>query len=139
MAKGRKPAITGMSRPQGILDDIVYPLAQKAARKVQNVSFTSNLPKNSRTKITRTAREIEQRASSRRGVSYIGKMNKAHGKMEIAIEEGRDRAARRQAGKVVLNQKKLVAKNTPNASVRRSAKAQRARNRMQSRIERGRR
>jgi len=139
MAKGRKPAITGMSRPQGILDDIVYPLAQKAARKVQNVSFTSNLSKNSRTKITRTAREIEQRASSRRGVSYIGKMNKAHGKMEIAIEEGRDRAARRQAGKVVLNQKKLVAKNTPNASVRRSAKAQRARNRMQSRIERGRR
>ena len=139
MAKGRKPAITGMSRPQGILDDVVYPLAQKAARKVRNVSFTSNLPKNSRTKITRTAREIEQRASSRRGVSYIGKMNKAHGKMEIAIEEGRDRAARRQAGKVVLNQKKLVAKNTPNASVRRSAKAQRARNRMQSRIERGRR
>jgi hypothetical protein len=139
VAKGRKPAIGGLARPQGFLDDVVYPIAQKAARKVGNVSFTSNLPRNARTKITRAAKEIEGRASSRRGTSYVNKMDKAYGKMEIAIEEGRDAAARRNAGKVVLNQKKLAAKNTPNASVRRAAKAQRARNRFQTKIEKGRR
>jgi hypothetical protein len=113
MAKGRKPAIGGLARPEGFLDDVVYPIAQKAARKFP---------------------EMAARASSRRGSSYVGKMNKAYGKMEIAIEEGRKKTAGRQAAKVVLNQKKLVAKNTPNASVRRAAKAQRARSRVQRKI-----
>jgi hypothetical protein len=134
VAKGRKPAIDGLARPQGILDDVVYPIAQKAGRQIQKAARRTGAYN-----AWRKASELEARASSRRGTSYVNKMDKAYGKMEIAIEEGRDAAARRNAGKVVLNQKKLAAKNTPNASVRRAAKAQRARNRFQTKIEKGRR
>jgi len=34
MAKGRKPAIGGLARPEGFLDDIVRPVVQKAAKAV---------------------------------------------------------------------------------------------------------
>lgn len=30
--KSRKPAITGMARPQGIIDDVVYPIVSRALR-----------------------------------------------------------------------------------------------------------
>lgn len=33
-AKGRKPAITGIARPEGIIDDVVIPLGRKAVKKV---------------------------------------------------------------------------------------------------------
>lgn len=32
MARGRKPAITGMARPEGIIDDVVIPVARAATR-----------------------------------------------------------------------------------------------------------
>ena len=48
MAKGRKPAITGMARPQGLLDDVVYPIVQKAARKVANKTITGTSKKSYR-------------------------------------------------------------------------------------------
>ena len=32
MAKSRKPAITGLSRPEGIIDDVVYPIASRVLR-----------------------------------------------------------------------------------------------------------
>ena len=61
MAKGRKSAIAGVARPEGFLDDVVRPVVQKAARKVKDVAFTSNLPRRVRTPISRNARVIESK------------------------------------------------------------------------------
>lgn len=40
MAKGRKPAITGVARPEGFLDDIVRPIIQKGAKAVAKKTLT---------------------------------------------------------------------------------------------------
>ena len=71
----KKPAITGLARPEGILDDVVYPIVQKAARKVGQVSFTSK-------KITRAAKNVERGAEMRRQLSYLKKEKKNLYKME---------------------------------------------------------
>jgi hypothetical protein len=41
MAKGRKPAIGGLARPEGFLDDVVRPVVQKAAKAVAKKTLSS--------------------------------------------------------------------------------------------------
>ena len=74
MAKGRKPAIDGLARPQGILDDVVYPLVQKAARKVANKTITGTSKKSYRT--YQRALQVEDAMKARRGASYTRKAGK---------------------------------------------------------------
>jgi hypothetical protein len=45
MAKTKKPAITGMSRPEGIIDDIIFPIADKALRTVRYSKNTKLIKK----------------------------------------------------------------------------------------------
>lgn len=75
MAKGRKPAIGGVARPEGFLDDVVYPIVQKAARKA-----SEKYPR---------AFNIENDVSIRRQVSYIKKEKKNLYKMQdkLALEK----------------------------------------------------
>ena len=67
MAKSRKPAITGIARPQGVLDDVVYPIVQKAAKKVK-------------------ARGVEKLMRTKRIQSYAKKGDKGRLKAEKALE-----------------------------------------------------
>ena len=71
MAKGRKPAIDGFARPQGILDDVVYPIVQKAARKVANKAMVGTSKKSY--KIYSKATRLEDEAAVRRFKSYANK------------------------------------------------------------------
>ena len=43
MAKSRKPAITGIARPQGIVDDLFGPLGKKAVRRVTKLAENAAL------------------------------------------------------------------------------------------------
>ena len=43
MAKARKPAITGIARPQGIVDDLFGPLGKKAVRRVTKLAENAAL------------------------------------------------------------------------------------------------
>ena len=148
MAKGRKPAITGMARPQGILDDVVYPLAQRAARKVENVSFTSNLPRSARTKITRKASSVESKMAQKRMSSYARKAEKADFRAEKALEKSykfagptsrrnargmrrADAAYRKQSGKTYVNFEKADELHSSGRNVRKAA--QRARKEIRKR------
>lgn len=119
MAKGRKPAIDGLARPQGFLDDVVYPIAQKAARAVMSKTLKAGEP-SLREKAYWAAAKAERAVTNKRVKSYSDTARKAfkgkkYGKMETAI-------------------KKAQAANNPNASVRKAAKAQRGRNRMERKI-----
>lgn len=148
MAKGRKPAIDGLARPQGILDDVVYPIVQKAARKVGNVSFTSNLPRNARTKITRKASSLESKMAQKRMSSYIRKSEKADFRAEKALEKSYtfagpykkrnvkamkrlDAAYRKQSGKTYVNFEKANELHGSGRNVRKAA--QRARKEIKKR------
>lgn len=129
MAKGRKPAITGVARPEGFLDDIVRPIIQKGAKKVKDVSFTSNLPKNVRTGISRSARTVETKVAAKRAAGYAKSGSKGYAKMEDAIERKfRNMGSVRNSKKIdagaykyVLNQKKEEALRS-GRSVRKAAK-----------------
>ena len=130
MAKGRKPAISGVARPEGFLDDVVRPVVQKAARKVKNVAFTSNLPSRVRTPISRNARVVEQKMKSKRAAGYAQSGRKGYAKMEDAIERrytdgitSARNAKKIDTGgyKYVVNQKKEEALKR-GASVRKAAK-----------------
>ena len=74
MAKGRKPAIDGLARPQGILDDVVYPIVQKAARKVANKTITGTSNKSYR--VYQRALQMEDAVKARRLESYTRKAKK---------------------------------------------------------------
>lgn len=92
MAKGRKPAIGGLARPQGFLDDVVYPIVQKGARKVQNAAFTSNLPRKARARISHSARKIESGMDVRREISYMRKEQKNLYKMQDRLPSDNPKA-----------------------------------------------
>lgn len=104
MAKGRKPAIGGLARPEGFLDDVVYPIAQKAARKVGQVSFTSNLPRNARRKITSVANRVEDEAAVRRFKSYSRKAKTAKSRRTQVLSAKKADAV--YSGESVRNAKK---------------------------------
>jgi len=126
VAKGRKPAIGNLARPEGFLDDIVRPIIQKGARKVKNVAFTSNLPTNVRTPISRNARVIESKMKSKRSINYWNKSRKASAKLDKALDNESYRMANRYAKKadVTLAKSRAVVQNT---SVRKAAKGARRR------------
>jgi len=91
MAKGRKPAITGMARPQGVLDDVVYPVAQRAARKVANKFSVAKRARPSATayNIHKKAVSLEKELEFRRGLSYYKKEKKNLYKMEDKLLGGK--------------------------------------------------
>jgi len=128
MAKGRKPAITGMARPQGVLDDVVYPIIKKGARKVMRKTLNAGEPSVGE-KAYWAAAKVDRSVSNRRIASYTRKGNKGYAKMEDAIERkyavGMHSARNRKkidsgAYKYVLNQKKTEALKS-GKSVRKAA------------------
>jgi len=127
MAKGRKPAIDGIARPQGVLDDIVRPIIQKGAKKVKNIAFTSNLPRNVRAGISSSARKVEMKTAAKRSSSYWRKAYKANEKMHDALTKGAVGRATRQHKKSTVQLAKAHAAQNMQSSVRRAAKGARMR------------
>ena len=138
MAKGRKPAIDGLARPQGFLDDIVRPIIQKGARKVADktlkqgsIDLYKKYPKstsmgrairggqNKRHKIGSTALDISTEMANKRAKAYQSAARKAHetGKSATKVEVlvSKARAARNEAAGLY------------NSSVRKAAKGARRR------------
>jgi len=65
MAKSRKPAITGLARPQGIIDDVVYPIASRVLRSSAVKKATKG-----------HSRRLAAKAESRQVSSYSRKSDK---------------------------------------------------------------
>lgn len=142
----RKPAIDfGGSRPQGVLDDIVRPIIQKGARKVQNIAgrhvakakgdkvVVAKGADLARRKVVRSAYNFEKKVATKRAAGYAKSGRKGYGKMEDALERkyavGMHSARNRRkidagAYKYVLNQKKEEAVKS-GRSVRKAAQAYR--------------
>ena len=125
----RKPAIDfGGSRPQGLLDDIVRPVIQKGAKKIKNVAFTSNLPKNVRAGISSSARKVEMKTAAKRSSSYWRKAYKANEKMHDALKkDALGRASRQHKKSTVQLAKAYAAQEVSKGSVRKAAKGARQR------------
>ena len=112
VAKARKSAIAGVARPEGFLDDVVYPIVQKAARKA-----SGKYPR---------AFNIENDVSIRRQVSYIKKEKKNLYKMEdkLALKKPKEKMSKsafkysKKSG-VAAAKEKAIAEGR---SVRRAAK-----------------
>lgn len=129
MAKGRKPAIDGIARPQGFLDDIVRPIIQKGARKVADKTVKAGEPSLGE-KAYWAAAKLERRTKLKRAAGYAKSGRKGHAKMEDAIERKytptmhsarNSRKIDAGAYKYVLNQKKQEAVMS-GRSVRKAAK-----------------
>ena len=124
----RKPAIDGLARPQGVLDDIVRPIIQKGAKKVKNVAFTSNLPQSVRAGISRSARKVEIKTAAKRSSSYWHKAYKANEKMHNALQkDALGRASRQHKKSTVQLAKAYAAQEITKGSVRKAAKGARRR------------
>lgn len=138
MAKGRKPAITGVARPEGFLDDIVRPIIQKGAKAVAkktlsqgSIDIYRKFPKSTSIgrairggqkgshKVGRKALDISTEMASKRAKAYQSAARKASetGKSATKVE--------------VLSSKARAARNAAsglqNASVRKAAKGARRR------------
>lgn len=129
MAKGRKPAIAGVARPEGFLDDVVRPVIQKGARAVQRKTLKSGEPSIGQN-LYYGAAKVERKMATKRAAGYAKSGRKGYAKMEDAIErkytEGMHSARNRKkidagAYKYVVNQKKEEALKR-GASVRKAAK-----------------
>jgi uncharacterized protein YabN with tetrapyrrole methylase and pyrophosphatase domain len=130
MAKSRKPAIGGLARPEGFLDDVVYPIAQKAARKVQKM--TLNAPEPSRRESAYWASaKLESKLAQKRMSSYSRKTNKFNAKLGKALEQNKFGKATRNARKVNVNWEKADEMHSSGRNVRKAA--QRARKEMKKR------
>ena len=112
MATKKKPVIANVARPEGFIDDVVLPIAQRVVRG----SKTSG------------------RIAAARAKSYEKRGNKAYDRMEDAITRKnartKDAASTMrkidaEAGKYVLNQRKQEAVRR-GASVRKAARDYRA-------------
>ena len=141
MAKGRKPAIDGLARPQGVLDDVVRPIIQKGARKVQDIAGRHVAKQKgdkvvvakgvdlARRKVVRSAYNFEKKVAQKRAAGYAKSGRKGYAKMEDAIERKfRNMGSVRNSKKIdagayryVLNQKKEEALRS-GRSVRKAAK-----------------
>jgi len=129
MAKGRKPAIGGLARPEGFLDDVVRPVVQKAARKVMSKTLKSGEPSIGQN-LYYGAAKVERKMAAQRAAGYAKSGRKGYAKMEKAIErkytEGMGSARNSKkidagAQKYVVNQKKEEALKR-GTSVRKAAK-----------------
>lgn len=143
MAKGRKPAITGLARPEGIVDDIIIPAAQSlalgAARKVSRVrtpNVAKRAPKVSR-RMSNTSAKLgdvsdrlrsrqqgmyEQKAWSSAEKAYEGtrssnrayvRGNTAFGKAEALANPDKTQRQVRAAGKQAKKKAKQTLKKNP--------------------------
>ena len=147
MAKGRKPAIDGLARPQGILDDVVYPIVQKAARKVQKMTLKAPEPSKRESAYWASAK-LESKLAQKRMSSYSRKAEKADFRAEKALEKGykfsgptsrsnarglrrADAAYRKQSGKTYVNFEKANELHGSGRNVRKAA--QRARKEIKKR------
>ena len=62
MAKGRKPAIDGLARPQGIIDDVIYPIVTRVACSKTAKKVTGG-----------SSRKIARKVTERRWANYENK------------------------------------------------------------------
>ena len=124
MAKSRKPAIGGLARPEGFLDDMVYPLAQKATRAIGRRALSKGNSKG----IMRSASATSKIATAR-AKSYGKKSLKAYDKSYKAntVGDSLRRAENKMVKGNVLKAKQEAARNIGN--VRKAAEFARANNR----------
>lgn len=90
MAKGRKPAITGVARPQGFLDDIVRPIIQKGARKVANKAMVGSSKKSYN--LYQKAAGVEDAMRTKRAAGFTKKSDKQYNKATDAYEKASEKA-----------------------------------------------
>lgn len=121
MAKGRKPAIDGIARPQGILDDIVRPIIQKGAKAVKSKVWVNQVGKKGKDsarviegRLFRTADRVEYSTRMARQKSYSQKAR-------VAV------AKEKSPKKIDVLQSKARAAGNPVYSVRKAAKGARRR------------
>lgn len=139
MAKGRKPAIAGVARPEGFLDDVVRPIIQKSAKAVAKKTLTpkrmntyTRFPadtsmgrairgKKSKTikeKVGAKAIDISNTTAAKRGKSYQDYAQRAY-------EKGNDK--KMNVGMAKARAARNAASGLQNASVRKAAKGARMR------------
>jgi len=135
MAAKKKPAIANVARPEGFIDDVVLPIAQKAVRASSNrLSRKSANALTARGASRKFAKSLERstkakRIGAKRSVMYYDKSDKLMDKSISNYEKGKLDAAARQVGKAkVAEAKGYAAARTPQRSVRGSAQARRAEN-----------
>jgi len=77
---GSKPrkAFDGVGRPQGIIDDVVYPIASKFARKVMQKS--AKMSSDRSFDVYQKARQVKKKIDTKRIDSYFDKSNKLYRK-----------------------------------------------------------
>jgi len=74
MAKGRKPAIDGLARPQGILDDFAKPLGKAATSRLRRAVRGAIKAENSK-------------ANTKDYKKYLGRMDREFNKRAMARQE----------------------------------------------------
>ena len=121
MAKGRKPAIDGIARPQGFLDDIVRPVIQKGARKVANKAMVGTSKRSYR--IMSAADKLEDKMLRKRASGYMKDQAKAHKKNKSKAYS----VANAKATAVMMEQGRKIGRETwvKPRSVRQAAKSAR--------------
>jgi hypothetical protein len=140
MAKGRKPAIGGLARPEGFLDDIVRPVIQKAADKVAKKTLSASSYRQLKhwDKTSSMGKALRRGAARQDGSFGVKAFDLAESTRMKRVQSYSDaaRKANKQGKypKMETKVKKAVAANNTNASVRRAAKAQRAKNRIDKKI-----
>lgn len=90
MAKGRKPAITGVARPEGFLDDVVRPVIQKVARKVADKAFVKSSKKSYN--LHQRALGVEDAMRAKRAAGFAKKSDKQYKKATDAYEKASEKA-----------------------------------------------
>jgi hypothetical protein len=117
MAKGRKPAIDGLARPQGVLDDIVRPIIQKGARAVSKASKSPS--------VKVKAAQVSAKVGTKRAVGYNKQAQKLAGKASEANMKEQFRKSERLATRSLVASNKSVAAFKM-GSVRKTAESARA-------------
>ena len=90
MAKGRKPAIAGVARPEGFLDDVVRPVIQKAARKASNRLIVGTRKR--RNDMYQRALVLEDTMRIKRAAGFTKKSDKQYDKATAAYKKASETA-----------------------------------------------
>lgn len=85
MPKGRKPAIANIARPQGVLDDVIRPIIQKAAQVVANKAIVKSSKKSYN--VYQKAVGVEDTMRIKRAAGFTKKSNTQYDKATDAYEK----------------------------------------------------
>ena len=139
MAKARKPAIAGVARPEGFLDDVVRPIIQKGAKAVAKKTLPSGRVETytkfpADTSMGRAIRRGPKGIKDKIGYKAVDLSNETARKRAKAYQSAARKASEtgKSAKKVdVLSSKARAARNNAsglsNSSVRKAAKGARRR------------